>query len=253
MPVITVVFALLLYFATAVLVAGLVYKIRQYALTPAPLKIPTTPAPVTQTGVVLRLFREVVFFESLFKATKWTWIFGWMFHFGMFLVLARHLRYFIDPAWFWAPLVWTLIDFVQPFGKYASFAMVAGLGGLFARRLFVDRVRYISAPSDYLHLILLLGIALSGMTMTFVWHTNIFGLKKFIMGLMTLDWHKLPEDAPLMVHLGLVALLMLVFPFSKLLHAPGVFFSPTRNQVDNPRERRHLAKWAEALETNRGN
>ena len=33
---------------------------------------------------------------------------------------------------------------------------------------------------------------------------------------------------------------MLVFPFSKLLHAPGVFFSPTRNQVDNAREQRHL-------------
>ena len=33
---------------------------------------------------------------------------------------------------------------------------------------------------------------------------------------------------------------MIIFPFSKLLHAPGVFFSPTRNQVDNPREQRHL-------------
>jgi nitrate reductase gamma subunit len=32
------------------------------------------------------------------------------------------------------------------------------------------------------------------------------------------------------------------------LHAPGVFFSPSRNQVDNPRERRHLAPWAAELE-----
>jgi hypothetical protein len=32
---------------------------------------------------------------------------------------------------------------------------------------------------------------------------------------------------------------MIVFPFSKLLHAPGVFFSPTRNQADNPREMRY--------------
>ena len=35
-------------------------------------------------------------------------------------------------------------------------------------------------------------------------------------------------------------MLMIIFPFSKLLHAPGVFFSPTRNQVDNPREKRHM-------------
>jgi hypothetical protein len=41
---------------------------------------------------------------------------------------------------------------------------------------------------------------------------------------------------------------MLVFPFSKLLHAPGLFFSPTRNQADNPREKRHIAPWAERLE-----
>jgi len=42
---------------------------------------------------------------------------------------------------------------------------------------------------------------------------------------------------------------MFIFPVSKLLHAPGVFFSPGRNQVDNPREKRHLAPWAAALDT----
>jgi nitrate reductase gamma subunit len=52
----------------------------------------------------------------------------------------------------------------------------------------------------------------------------------------------------LLVHLALVATLMIIFPISKLLHAPGVFFSPTRNQVDNPREQRHLAPWAAKLE-----
>jgi nitrate reductase gamma subunit len=58
----------------------------------------------------------------------------------------------------------------------------------------------------------------------------------------------LPSDALLRVHLALVAALMLVFPFSKLLHAPGIFFSPSRNQVDDPRERRHLAAWAAKLD-----
>jgi hypothetical protein len=42
-----------------------------------------------------------------------------------------------------------------------------------------------------------------------------------------------------------------VFPFSKLLHAPGVFFSPGRNQVDDARVRRHLAPWAAALDAGR--
>jgi len=55
-------------------------------------------------------------------------------------------------------------------------------------------------------------------------------------------------DFPLIVHLLLVAVLMILFPFSKLLHVPGIFFSPTRNQVDNPREKRHIAPWAKAME-----
>ena len=95
----SIAFAYLFYLAVIVLVLGLARKIIQYARTPAPLKIATTPAPVTKSGVVLRLFREVVFFESLFKSTKWTWIFGWIFHIGLFVVLLRHLRYFIDPVW----------------------------------------------------------------------------------------------------------------------------------------------------------
>jgi len=78
------IFAILLYAGILILAAGLIYKIRQYAKTPAPLKIPTTPAPTTTSGVILRMAREVMFFESLFKASKWTWIFGWMFHFAMF-------------------------------------------------------------------------------------------------------------------------------------------------------------------------
>lgn len=234
-------YALLFYLATAVLVGGLALKIRQYWTTPAPLKIPTTPAPTTNTGVAFRLAREVVLFESLFKANKWIWVFGWVFHAGLLLVVLRHVRYFVNQV----PEVVTLI---QPFGIYAGFAMVAGLLGLFARRIVVPRIRYISAPSDYLMLVLLLAIGMSGLAMKFVAHTDIVAVKAFFIGLMTFNLQPLPADPVLLVHLTLVAALMIIFPFSKLLHGVGLFFSPTRNQADNPRERRHLAPWAAKLE-----
>lgn len=234
-------YAILFYFATFVLVAGLVFKITQYARTPAPLKIPTTPAPTTRTGVVLRMMREVVLFESLFRGNKWTWIFGWMFHFGLLLVTLRHLRYFIEPVWF-------PIQLVQPFGIYGGMAMIVGLAGLWARRFFVDRVKYISSPSDHLILALLILIGLSGLLMKFVFHTDVVEVKSFFLGLYTYDLKPLPADPLLLLHLLLVALLMIIFPYSKLLHAPGLFFSPTRNQVDNPREQRHIAPWAKRLD-----
>ncbi len=240
----TAVYALLFYFAAAVLVGGLGFRIWEYATTPAPLKIPTTPAPTTRSGVVLRLSREVVLFESLFKANKWIWLFGWVFHAALLIVLLRHLRYFTQPVWEWVTLI-------QPFGVYAGFAMVAGLLGLWARRILVPRIRYISAPSDHLMLALLVGIGVSGLLINYVARTDIVALKSFFLGIMTFNWQPMPADLVLLVHLGLVTALMIVFPFSKLLHAPGLFFSPTRNQVDNPRERRHLANWARALEAGR--
>ena len=237
----SIVFAALFYIASAVLVVGLAVKIRQYARVPAPLRIPTTPAPTTRTGVALRLTREVVFFESLFKASKWTWVFGWLFHAALLLVLLRHLRYFQQPVW--TPIVW-----VQAIGTYAGFALVIGLAGLWARRWLVDRVRYISTPSDHLHLALLLAIGLSGLGMRFVAPTDIVALKAFTLGLLRFDIQPLPADPLLLLHLGMVALLMLIFPISKLLHAPGLFFSPGRNQPDDSRETRHVAAWAAALD-----
>ena len=237
----TAFYAILFYVATLTMVGGLALRIYQYASTPAPLKIPTTPVPTTQTGVVFRMFREVVFFESLFRSNKWIWVFGMLFHAGMLLVVLRHFRYFTEPVWFW-------VELVQPFGIYAGFAMIAGLAGLLVRRIVLAAIRYISAPSDYLMLIMLIFIGISGMMMKYVSRTDIVAVKKFFLGLMVFDWQPLPADFPLLVHITLVALLMIIFPFSKLLHAPGIFFSPTRNQVDNPREKRHVVAWAADLE-----
>ncbi len=241
MSFLTGLYAFLFYFAAVVLVAGLAYKVVQYARTPAPLKIPTTPAPTTRTGVVFRMAREVVLFESLFRGNKWTWIFGWVFHFGLFLVTLRHLRYFIEP-------VWLPIQLIQPFGIYGGIAMVVGLAGLWSRRFLVDRVRYITGPSDHLILALLILIGCTGLLMSFVVHTDIVAVKGFFISLYSFRPQPLPADPVLLAHLTLVLALMIIFPFSKLLHAPGLFFSPTRNQVDDPRERRHVAPWAKRLE-----
>lgn len=234
--------AALLWVGLVVFVGFTARKIRQYWKTPAPLKIPTTPAPVTQTGVVFRMAREVVLFESLFKANKWIWIFGWMFHLGLLLAFFRHLRYVVESDSFMWPVVGNVL--VQSFGQYAGFAMVIGLLGLLVRRVVVERIRYISAPSDYLMLLMLIVIGVSGLIMSFVSHIDIIQLKMFVIGLFGFDFQDLPESIALVVHLLLAVVLLLIFPFSKLLHAPGVFFSPTRNQVDNPREKRHLSPWA---------
>lgn len=244
MSIFSIIFIFLFYVSLVILVVGLTRKIKQYATTPVPLKIPTAPTPLTQTGVVLRMIREVTLFESLFKASKWTWIFGWLFHFGLLLVLIHHIRLF------WPGDVPGILFLAQPF-KYAAFAMLIGLVGLMVRRIVVDRVRYISAPSDYLMLVLLLVISISGAVMTFTSnHTDVMAVKHFASGLLTFSWSSIPSQLHLAVHLLGVFILMAIFPISKLLHAPGLFFSPTRNQVDDARKKRHIAPWAAAQEVN---
>ncbi len=236
-----VIYAILFYIATAIIVVGVAMRIRSYARTPAPLKIPTTPAPTTGWGVFWRMVREVLFFQSLYKSNKWIWLFGWMMHMSLWLILARHMRYFIFEVWWW-------VEAVQFAGTYASFTFLIGLGGLLFRRFAVERTRYITSPSDILMLLLLIGIGASGTMMRFVAHTDIVSVKAFVLGLSRFHFGHLPADPVLLAHLTMVITLMIIFPISKLMHAPGVFFSPTRNQVDNSRDKRHLAPWAAELE-----
>nr|VFJ91843.1 MAG: Nitrate reductase gamma subunit [Candidatus Kentron sp. H]VFJ92874.1 MAG: Nitrate reductase gamma subunit [Candidatus Kentron sp. H]VFJ99693.1 MAG: Nitrate reductase gamma subunit [Candidatus Kentron sp. H] len=257
MSALSIAYISLFYAAGLVFVSGLLHKVYRYIVTPAPLKIPTTPAPLTKGGVVARLFWEVVFFRSLFRGAKWTWLFGWMFHLALLVVLLRHLRYFTDP-------VWSPIELIQPFGIYAGFAMFLGLLALWGRRFFMVRVRYISAVSDHLMLVLLIAIIGSGFLVKYFVHTDVVALKAFVRGIMYFDWSPLPGagggealNIVLLIHLFLVAMLMVVFPFSKLMHAPGLFFCPTRNQIDNPRaepglrshESRHVSQWALNLDS----
>ena len=241
---ISIFFTVLFYLASIVFIVGMARKIYQYWVTPAPLKIPTAPTPLTKTGVYMRMAREVTLFESLFKSNKWTWLFGWMFHIGLFLVLIRHIRYF------WPGEIPEIFLLTQPF-KYAAFAMVIGLVGLIGRRIFVERVRYISAPSDYLMLLMLLIIGVSGVVMTFTTnHTDVVMVKDFASGLITFNWADMPTEIQWVIHLLLAIMLLAIFPISKLLHVPGIFFSPTRNQVDDARRRRHISPWALEQEAN---
>ncbi|MBF0609742.1 MAG: nitrate reductase [Magnetococcales bacterium] len=228
---------LLAYIVLLVFIIGFSWRIWVYMQTPAPLKIPTTPAPIHTSGVVWRMFTEVVLFNSLFKGNKWTWLGGIAFHGALALVLIRHLRYFVNPL----PDVFAHL---QIFGIIAGLVMVPALLFLLVRRWWVPRTRYISSPADYGVLILLIAIAMSGLAMKFVFRPDIVSIKEAMIGWVTFTGFQTPGDALFAVHFLLVLVLMAIFPFSKLMHAGGIFFSPTRNQADNPREVRHINPWA---------
>ena len=115
---------------------------------------------------------------------------------------------------------------------------------LLTRRLVNERVRYISLLNDYFPLLLLICIVATGLCMRYFDKADIASIKVFIMGLAHLSPAS-TEGLPslFVVHLTFVSVLLLYFPFSKLMHMPGIFFSPTRNVPNDTRRVRHVNPW----------
>jgi nitrate reductase gamma subunit len=206
---------------------------------------------------------EVLAFRSLFRNTrvellpekekvnyiadKGLWAAALAFHWAMFIVVLRHFRFFIEPVPAWVEALQSVDGFFQvglPVYYATTFLMVVGLAYLLARRFIDPKVRYISLPTDYFALYLLLGIALTGILMRHVEKVDVAQVKAAIAG-----WASFQPVAPVgvgfwyFVHIAMVSMLLVYFPFSKLLHAPGVFLSPTRNLANSNRTRRHINPW----------
>ena len=111
-------------------------------------------------------------------------------HWSLLIVLVRHVRFFTVPV----PFFITAIERAEGFHKVGapvfyvtSFLLLAGVAYLLVRRLGSPQLRYISLAGDYFPLFLLLGIAASGIWMRHVARTDVAGVKKLAMGLVTFD------------------------------------------------------------------
>lgn len=265
------------YVAILTFVVGVVYRIIKWARSPVPFKIPTTcgqqktlpwikhsklEAPHNTLQVIGRMLLEILLFRSLFRNTKvelkedrnlaygeniWLWLAGLAFHWCFLIIFLRHFRFFVEPV----PFFVSLLEFGDAFfeiGVPALFVtdaiMIAAVTYLLLRRLFIPQIRYISLPADYFPLFLILGIAITGVLMRHFLKVDLLSVKQLALGLFTFS-PKVPEGIGVLfyIHLFLVSTLLLYFPFSKLLHMPGVFMSPTRNTANNGREVRYVNPW----------
>ena len=252
------------YAGAAVFVLGVIAKVLGWARSPVPFAIATTCGqqkslpwikqdklenPSTAGGVVARVALEALFFRSLFRNTstqlrdgklsylsnKWLWAAGLAFHWSLLAVLLRHARLFFQPPPAFVAAIARVDGFFQ-IGMpevYVSSLLFLGAGAfLLARRLVSAQVRYLSLPADYFALALLLAIGVTGFWMRHVSKIDIPAVKDALIG------------PPIFcAHLFLVSVLLAYFPFSKLMHAPGLFLSPTRNLKANSREIRHVNPW----------
>lgn len=268
------------YLATAVFIAGFIYRVLNWARSPVPFRIPTTAGqqksldwmkwnrldnPSSKAGTVGRMILEVLLFRSLFRNTsvklmqtdkgpkvrydsaKWLWLFALIFHYSFLVIFIRHFRFFMEPVPFVIQGLETMDGLFQigaPRLYQTDILILVGIGFLFLRRIFDNKTRYISLAADYFPLFLIGGVVGTGIWMRFVDKTDIAGVKVLTMSLVNFN-PTVPENvAPIFfIHLFLVSILLVYFPFSKLMHMGGVFLSPTRNLPNDSRIRHHENPW----------
>jgi nitrate reductase gamma subunit len=273
-----VLFTILIPYAAVLLfVSGFIYRVLKWASAPVPFHIPTVSgqqkslswiksdninSPFTTGGVVKRMALEILLFRSLlknekveletphrllFKTSTLLWLGAMAFHWTLLVILVRHLRFFLEPvpsAVVILQRVDSIFQNLLPILYISDIIILIALGYLFIRRVISPHVRYLSLPSDYFVLLMIAGIALSGVLMRLIFKVDLVQVKEWVMAMLSLRPMP-PKGVNLLfyIHLFFVSLLMAYFPLSKLMHMPGIFLSPTKNLKNTSRNDRHFNPW----------
>ncbi len=219
------------YVAIAVFAGAMIWRVRTWVRLSQPA-MTLFPAPPTAQANTVNTVQEALFFKSLFKADRALWTFAWVFHAVLALVFIGHLRVVANVDGLFTGM---------GMSETSIHSMSAGIGGaagvvlcvtgllLLGRRLFLQRAREISGPGDYAALALIGAILVTGNMMRFgPGHFDLGLTRDYFAGLATFSGVAGAEALRhnvFLFHMGLAFLLVMVIPFSKILHFGGIFFT----------------------------
>jgi nitrate reductase gamma subunit len=209
------------------LVVGLTYRIRRWQKAAVANMALYPGASPNRSTMWRRVLSEIVLFSTFRKEHRDLWSKTWIFHGALVLIVLGHSRLFTD--WPLRVLLGMSEHQVHLLSAWSGgilgiAAMVTCLMLLY-RRLTVQRVREISTGEDYLVMILLALVLITGNVMRFLTHFDVTVAQTYFASLFTFTAIQVPADRMFLLHYLLVQILLIYLPFGKLLHIPGIFFS----------------------------
>ena len=195
------------FLTLAIFLLGVIFRVYRYLSE----KLRVFPIfPKAEKNRVSEYIKDVLLFRALLSSDRKLWLLAWFFHVSLLLILIGHLRMFIG------------IEFPENLsdvlGTIFGLIFILTLLALLLRR--VAELKEISTLEDYLALLLLLAIAVSGMYL----RLSDVSLYNYFDALISGERIEV-ENQILVIHALLAQILVAYLPFGKLFHSIGVFHS----------------------------
>jgi nitrate reductase gamma subunit len=221
---------IMVYVAVAVFLVGMGYRIYQWLNAPKTrIRTGVFPKKASAGARGLQTVRDALLFPQTLQTDRWMWMFTILFHLGLLGALVGHLRLIHELT--------PLATLLGPEGMDQLSLLGGGIMGVilmialayYLFRRFISPYKELSAVGDYMLLILLIAIVVMGNHMRFAGHISAGVYRDYVQSLLAFR-PTFPEalaessiKSALVYHVLFANLLLIYFPFSKLVHVIATF------------------------------
>ena len=206
----------ILYAAFLVFLIGLLTKIAKNAAMPAHIRWELYPIPNGIAAQIRVMSTEIFLLKGVFEGNKPLWLWSWLFHGSLYLLIAAECLSFIAAGF---ASISGAVEGVIALLLYVAFiCRITGAVGTIALRLFSRKLRPYSSLASFFNLALLFAIFTSGFIHVLLQPNAAGAIIEQSGSLIMLN--NPPQLHPAaVIHLCFVALFMAFFPFSQMAHA----------------------------------
>ena len=224
--------AILVYIAVIVFVVGIVFKIIVWVKSPRmQINLGIFPKPRNRFVRFLKILKDSFIFPQVIEVDRWMWVFAILFHLALFVALVGHFRLVSEFTFVLNVIGQDNLDMIGAIGGGTmGIIMIIALGYYLFRR-FASPYRDISVPEDFILIILLAGIVGLGDHMRFFGTVHTEDYREYFQSILRFkpEFNEALAQSQtkwvLSWHVLLVNLFVIYFPFSKLVHVIGTFFT----------------------------